>query len=150
MTARGLIAAAIASIALVGCATIDIAGFRFFKVTKTCETNSCPVIDVSVQGNPPYLKVSADTLLMKHGNEDANIIWQLRTDGYEFRDDSISFYNPTRAETQFSKVGPTNKTKTYHLRDKNKDDVYAYGYQIKVYEVSSGIWIPLDPWVVNN
>ncbi len=38
----------------------------------------------------------------------------------------------------------------FHLKDKNKDDVYAYGYQIKVYEIATGIWIALDPWVVNN
>jgi len=148
MSARGFIVAVIASIALIGCASSNMAGFRFFKTTQTCTTSSCPIIDVSVEGNPPYVTASIDTLLMKNGNHNANIIWKLNTDGYKFMPDSISFKNPARAATQFSLVNQTNNT--FHLKNKNQDDVYAYGYQIKVYETSSGIWIPLDPWVVNN
>lgn len=148
MARRGLIAVVVASIALIGCASFDMTGFRFFKITKTCETNTCPIIIVTVEGTPPQVKVSIDTLVMKNGNQNANIFWRLDTAGYEFRDDSVSFYNPTRAATQFSRVSQSRNM--YHLKDKNIDDVYAYGYQIKVYDPTSGIWIPLDPWVVNN
>src|SRR6266567_639055 len=143
--ARTLIAAAIVVGLLGACAT---PGFRMFGVTQPCDTPNCPIVEVTVEGNPPHLKASIDTLVMKHDNQNANIMWKLNAEGYKFQADSIAFKNPVRAATQFSLVNPTENM--FHLKNKNKDDVYAYGYQIKVYEIATGIWIPLDPWVVNN
>jgi len=76
--ARTLIAAAIIVGVLGACAT---PGSRMFGVTKTCATSNCPIIEVTVEGSPPQLKVSIDTLLMQHDNNNANIMWKLNTGG---------------------------------------------------------------------
>ena len=142
---RNLIAAAIAGALLAGCA---MPPSRIFGVTQSCASATCPIIEISVEGTPPQVKASITTLVVEHGNSDPNIIWKLKTAGYEFQADSIAFKDPRRAATQFSLVNWSRDT--FHMKDKNKDDVYAYDYQIKVYNATTGIWIPLDPWVVNN
>jgi hypothetical protein len=141
---KTMIAAAIISALLAGCAS---PGSRLLSVA--CSTSTCPIIEVSVVGVPPQLRVNTVTLSVDHGNNDANIMWKLKdSPGYEFQADSIAFKDPRRAATQFSLVNWSKDT--FHMKDRNKDDVYAYAYQIKVYETTTGIWIPLDPWVVNN
>jgi hypothetical protein len=118
-----------------------------------CNTATCQ-IDVSVSGTAPHVTVSVNmpTLLLARGNHGAGgngvmIIWHLNSGAYEFKDDSIQFYDPAYAG-QFDQLGKEGSG-AYHARDRNADGK-KWGYLIKVYDRATGYWYVVDPWIQNG
>jgi len=151
MTARTLCAAVVASIALLGCADgpPDKASASMTGIQASrCVSGAC-IMYVTVGGNPLTVKVSEPTLQVPANNANAVILWQLRTDGYEFRQGSIRFKGDNAAIANRNMIHPSHSTKVYNLIDTHMD-FGEFKYEITVYDATTGTPIPLDPSIVNN
>jgi hypothetical protein len=140
---------AVLATAMVGCALQPPGSEK-----SPCNTATCHV-DVAVSGTAPNITVSVDpvTLRLATGNHGADgngvtLVWQLRATGYEFKDDSIQFYDPN-SPRQFDRAGTGGSGAQYHIRDRNNDGK-KWGYLIKVYDRSTGYWYVVDPWIQNG
>ena len=141
MNTRGIFCGLVAAVLLAACASPGPPGR-----SETCTAAQCE-LDVSVVGSPPRVRVNIETLTVR-GNRNVAIAWNLKSDQYEFKDDSIQFYDP-RAAREFS--APTAGEKGAQVRLTNRNSEKGeWGYQIKVYEKATGKWIPLDPAIFND
>jgi len=137
------------AVAMVGCSLQPPGSEK-----SPCNTATCQV-DVSVSGTAPNITVSVDpgTLVLAAGNHGpggngVTLVWHVKTAGYEFKDDSIQFYDPNFPR-QFDQPGTGGSGAEYHIRDRNKDGK-KWGYLVKVYDRSTGYWYVVDPWIQNG
>jgi hypothetical protein len=94
-----------------------------------------------------------------HGKYPIRIVWQLKTEGYEFhKGDGIVFKDQGNDDNEFDgpcacdpddPTPPPNKGKKFHWRDKN-DNLKTYHHAIKIYEIQSGRPLELDPRIINQ
>lgn len=121
-------------------------------VRAQCNAAVCQ-IKVDVAGTPPRITVDVDELQVTRGNHGPGnagvmIHWKLTNNDYEFRDDSIQFYDP-RFPTQFDQPGTGDNRSLFRFRNKNSERG-SWGYQVKVYDRRTGVWIQLDPLIFND
>ncbi|MFO1325553.1 MAG: hypothetical protein U1F15_16035 [Burkholderiales bacterium] len=121
-------------------------------IKAQCNAAVCQ-IKVDVAGTPPRVTVDIDELTVTRGNRGpggagVTIHWKLTNNDYEFRDDSIQFYDP-RFPTQFDQPGTGDNRSLFRFRNKNSERG-SWGYQIKVYDRRTGVWIQLDPFIMND
>lgn len=145
MKTHGILCGLVAAVLLAACAAPG-AQTGAGAASSTCTTPQCQ-LDVFVEGSPPRIRVSVDNLTVR-GNQNVMIHWHLRNNDYEFKDDSIQFYDP-RWTGQFSAPGTSGSGSQFHFTDRNSERG-EWGYLIKVYEKRTGKWIPLDPTVIND
>lgn len=150
MTKKIFLCFAVVGATLLGCTTT----MKLDGVTGApCNTAICQV-DVYVSGTPPVVTVNQQILTVAKGNHGAGgngvlILWVLKdSPGYALREDSIQFYDP-KFSRQFDQPDSGGNGAQFHWRDQN-DDGLKWGYQIKVYDRSTGVWTPLDPWIQNG
>ena len=130
---------------LVGCQAAPTGGQRTAS-SATCAQPQCQ-IDVMVTGTPPVISVNIDDLTIQR-TRDVMIHWHLRNNDYEFKDDSIQFYDPASSD-QFTGPGTSGSGAQFHYTNKNTRNG-RFGYQIKVYNKRTGVWMTLDPAIVND
>ena len=134
---------------MLGCGTRA----QFLTAGQPCASVVCQV-EVSISGQPPKVSVDLPELALATGNygQGGNgvvIVWHLNNpQDYEFRDDSIQFYDPAYSN-QFDQLGKDSSGAVFKGRDKNRDGK-KWGYMIKVYDRNTGYWYPLDPWIYNG
>lgn len=143
---RKLVICAVAAL-LFGCQATPTGGQRM-GATVNCTTPQCQ-IDVAVSdGNPPVISVDVETLTIARPSRNVKIHWHLRNNDYEFKNDSIQFYDPAAAR-QFDEPGVEGSGAQFHYTDKNTVGG-RFGYQIKVYNKRTGVWTTLDPAIFND
>ena len=135
-----------------------VLAFQFFQgrfnvqpPPPPCSGAQCQV-DVDVTGTPPFVSVVPFQLRMSggmSGNPKA-IIWHLKNNDYEFKDDCVQFYDPTYTG-QFSQLsGSGAQCHATDANTANPSQDPGWGYQIKVYKKGTSNWLTGDPWIVNG
>jgi hypothetical protein len=152
MTRRALVAAAFALLfAGSETSTAQTGGPSGHPPGRTvCNMSVCQ-IKVDVTGTPPRIIVDVDELVVAKGNRGSDgdgvkIQWHLQNNDYEFKDDSIQYYDRRYWEQfdQLSGAGPQ-----FQCRSKNTA-AGRWGYLIKVYHRRTGDPISLDPVIIND
>ena len=118
-----------------------------------CRGAQCQV-EVDVSGTPPSVSVDIYQLRMS-GGMSANpkaIVWHLKNNDYEFKDDCVQFYDPTYTG-QFSQLSGSGAQ--CHATDANTANPsqggdWGWGYQVKVWKKGTNNWLTVDPWIVNG
>ena len=119
---------------------------------SVCNAAVCQIA-VHVTGSPPRLSVDIDELVVARGNQGPGgggvaIQWRLQNNDYEFKVDSIQYYE-SGYSTQFDQLRPEGAGSQFHCRNKNSARG-RWGYQIKVYDRRTGTSIALDPTILND
>jgi hypothetical protein len=83
------------------------------------------------------------------GGNPRTIVWHLRNNQYEFKDDCVQFKDSGSAG-EFSAIGGSGAQCHAMDRNSNNPPSGAWSYQIKVYDKSTGSWLALDPWIKNG
>jgi hypothetical protein len=117
-----------------------------------CNAAVCQ-IHVNVTGSPPRISVDVDELVVARGNQGPGgsgvaIQWRLANNDYEFRGDSIQYYDSGYG-SQFDQLRPEGNGSQFHCRNKNSA-VGRWGYLIKLYNKRTGASVSLDPAIFND
>ena len=161
MNKRTLSAVVLAGFIIAGCGTVggpgEGGGHPATGITQDCTGNVC-AIDVAVttatvNGHSQTIIGPVPDLIVVKGNhgpggQGVRIVWHLTAPGYMFNDDGITFKSES-AGGQFSAPGTGGAGADFHWTDKNTD-TNPYGYQIKIYNRSTGEWSTLDPTIINR
>ena len=140
MNAKTVCLAAVAAVALLGCATQQVA-----PPPQRCENASCPVVVNVVNGQ---LQVSPSTLLIPSSNSGAVIVLLLQNRDYEFHAGSVRFKGANAAICDRNFVEHSHARRTYNLTDVWRDRVECK-YEVTVYD-SAGKALALDPVFSND
>ena len=135
---------------VIGCQTSSSQTGGAQMASPPCNAAVCQV-NVDVQGSPPRITVDIDSLVIARGNQGTGangvmIHWRLRNNDYEFKNDSIQYYEASYGQ-QFDLLQGSGPQ--FQCRDKNTA-AGRWGYQIKVYDKATGASILLDPTIVND
>jgi hypothetical protein len=103
--------------------------------------------DPSNAEEPHETKVSPEVLDMTHFDGVQVLTWQLKTEGYVFRDDPIVFQSC--AAKVFSKALVSDDGRTASVLSQNNDGL-AYTYTVFVKDPKTGHVSSVDPLVQNE
>lgn len=161
MNKRTLFAVVLAGFVVAGCGTtgapVPGGGRPVTPGIQPCSTNVCqidvPVTTTTVNGHGLTTIGPVPDLEVVKGNygpggQGVRIVWHLTAPGYMFKDDGITFKSES-AGGQFSGPGTGGAGAEFHWTDRNRDEK-SYGYQIKIYNRSTGEWTTLDPTIINR
>lgn len=144
---RYAIALAVLTLASAGCSTAQT------QSNASCTETPMPIAVYTIG---PNIDVGADPIIICRQN--VQITWAIdpsQTGRYEFRANSIEVKS-SDPDDEFANCKPSrggqlgNGNKEIRCHDKNnKRDGRNYLYNIRVYEIGSGIPITRDPTIVN-
>ncbi len=112
---------------------------------KGCTQGRCKVIIDVTEGATPCAKATPDMVHVFEGNKNDNIMWTIRTPGWEFAANGIAWKDS--GQKQFTAGGHNGSKNTFKWKDANTDEKE---YKYAIHLVNGKKKCDADPSAVNG